>query len=409
MESVKCASFLVLFLLSQLIISALIEYIFGTVVLTCLTVLVAVFVGWVLIDCWWRSDLDERTLSRDLELIGKAFDIKAILFAKETYTTEDVGQYYAHTTDLDYRALELCVGPGMHSELRAPHPILNYGGHTRQAAIVLMEVSSFDMPSWMADPVDLLSPVLSVAPLTYRRVLEVGSGKGYCTLFLAGMCKNVQFYGVDRVARHVQLATEACVKGGYTNADFECADAVDLLSNAPESVHYDVIFGVEALCYLDTPAALKAFVTQAAKRLSHRGGRLVVVDGFRSASFDSASEERRTAMQLSECGFRIRRMPSKAEWMEEVSWVCLLVFFQTDFRSKAKQAGLHLIKNVDLTGEVLPFWRLGWRIAITILRLIPFAPRLMPVHSAENLLSVATTAHAMVGGTAEYGVLVFRK
>lgn len=78
-------------------------------------------------------------------------------------------------------------------------------------------------------------------------------------------------------------------------------------------------------------------------------------------------------------------------------------------RRKARKSGLRLIKSVDLTHEVLPFWRRGWRVARTVLRLLPFVRRLLPVHTAENLLSVATTAHAMAGGTAEYGVLVFRK
>jgi len=93
-------------------------------------------------------------------------------------------------------------------------------------------------------------------------------------------------------------------------------------------------------------------------------------------------------MRLAECGFRIRRMPSKAEWVQE-----------------AKDVGLHLIRNVDLTSEALPFWTIGWRLARSILRLVPFV-RVFGV--TDNLLSVTMTAHAM-RGAAEYGVLVFQR
>ena len=72
---------------------------------------------------------------------------------------------------------------------------------------------------------------------------------------------------------------------------------------------------------------------------------------------------------------------------------------------QARAVGLHLIKNVDLTSEALPFWTTGWRLARIALRLIPFVRYL---RLSGNLLSVATTAHAM-RGAAEYGELVFQR
>lgn len=304
----RCAAVIAALLALQLVLSAVIGYVFGEAFLFCLSAAVFAWVAWVLFDCWWRSDLDDRTLASDLALLRSAFDVDETLASKETYTSEDVTQYYASTTDLDYMALELCVGPGLHSELRAPYPVLSYGGHTRQAVLVLMEVVASSALDWG----------VLFASQPNRRVLEVGFGRGYCTLFLAGLCPDVQFYGVDRVLRHLQVASEACIRGGYGNADFTCADATEFLASAPDCVHYDVIFGVEALCHLDTCDKLAAFVSSAAARLTHRGGRLVVVDGFRTDKFDAAADDRKTAMRLAECGFRIRRMPSKAEWTEEV-------------------------------------------------------------------------------------------
>ena len=321
--------------------------------------------------------------SQDLCLLRRAFDVDSLLASKDCFTSDDADAYYTRTTDVDYRALELCVGPGMHTVLRAPFPIAGFGGHTRQAVLVLAEVAA------VAEQVDQRLVELGDHEKagTRSNVLEVGFGRGYCTMFLAGLMPHVRFHGVDRVQRHLQLGQLACVKGGYSNVELFVGDGADFLSAVTDTV-YDVVFGVESLCHLDTTAKLKTFVSNASRRLTFPGGRLVIVDGFRSAGFASASEDHRTAMRLAECGFRIRRMPSKAEWVQE-----------------AKDAGLHLVRHTDLTSEALPFWTMGWRLARSILRLVPFV-RVFGV--ADNLISVTMTAQAL-RGAAEYGVLVFQR
>ena len=315
-------------------------------------------------------------------MLKRVLDTEGVLAAKELFTSDDADAYYMRTTDVDYRVLELCVGPGMHTNLRAPHPVLSFGGHTRQAVLVLMEViAATNRPARLVD----LGETVAVEPSA--NVLEVGFGRGYCAMFLASLMPQIQFHGVDRVQRHVQLAQLACVQGGHSNAEFFYGDGAEFLSAVSDTM-YDVVFGVESLCHLDTAAKLKAFLANAVRRLSYPNGRLVIVDGFRSAGYATVPEDHRTAMRLAECGFRIRHMPSKAEWVQE-----------------ARAVGLHLIHNTDLTSEALPFWTTGWRLARTLMRLVPFIRHL---GVSDNLLSVATTAHAM-RGAAEYGVLVFQR
>jgi len=361
----------------------LIEYFFGIVVASCLFVCVLVCIAFVCAECWWMASLDGKTLALDVCLLNRAFNVNKILAKKELLTSDDVDKYYDATTDLDYRLLEFFLGPSLHTRLCAPFPVNSYGGYTRQPAMVLMEAARATRPPLKDLQVGSLLPVSS-------RVLEVGFGKGHCTLFLSGLLPHIQFHGVDRIARHVQVAQNACAKGGYTNVEFFCGDATEFLSSVSD-LSYDLIFGVEALCHLDTLAKLKEFVGQSAKRLSPTG-RLVVLDGFRSAGFAEAAEDQRTAMRLAECGFQIRKMHSKAEWIEE-----------------AKNVGLHLVKDTNLTDEALPFWTFGWRCARIILRLVPFMAYLLREYSASNLLSIFMTAHAMKGGTAEYGMLVFSR
>jgi len=194
--------------------------------------------------------------------------VDGILASKDYFTSEDADAYYTRTTDVDYRALELCVGPGMHTELRAPFPILNFGGHTRQAVAVLMEVVAVTE----RDERSLVElDAEDVKDATDANVLEIGFGRGYCTLFLAGIMPHIRFHGVDRVQRHVQLGQLGCVKGGYANVELFFGDGAEFLSAVSDTV-YDVVFGVESLCHLDTTAKLKAFLSNVSRRLAFPGG-----------------------------------------------------------------------------------------------------------------------------------------
>jgi hypothetical protein len=91
---------------------------------------------------WVCCALALTSHSQDLCLLRRTLDADAALASQDRLTSDDADAYYARTTDVDYRALELCVGPGMHTELCASPPILRYGGHTRQAVFVLAEVSA---------------------------------------------------------------------------------------------------------------------------------------------------------------------------------------------------------------------------------------------------------------------------
>jgi hypothetical protein len=103
-------------------------------------------------------------------------------------------------------------------------------------------------------------------------------------------------------------------------------------------------------------------------------------------------------MQIAENGFRIREMPSKQTWID-----------------LATDLNFILVQDRDLTAEVLPFWRQGWKLAHFVLqfsfllRWIDWKhPKLR--ETAANFLSIATVAHAMRHrGAAEYGVLILQK
>jgi cyclopropane fatty-acyl-phospholipid synthase-like methyltransferase len=236
-----------------------------------------------------------------------------------------------------------------------------------------------------------------------KRVLEIGSGRGYCSLFLAGAAPDAEVVGVDLVPRHVAVATEQARTAGLDNVEFLLEDATKLGedrgsgASALRPGSFDVVFGVEALCHMDTPEAAGR-VSRAVASLLRPGGRFVIVDGFRSESFSACSEAQRTAMCLAESGFRIRAMPSQQLWIDACA-----------------AEGMAVARRQDLTHEALPFWELGWRVARAALLapgLIRWFVNSSPARreTGANFLSVATTAHAMrARGSAEYGLLVLAK
>ena len=330
--------------------------------------------------------LSDATLAQDLARLQPAFDTKTLL-VQPPPNQLDVIAYYTDTTDRDYRVLSWFMGQGLHTSLTAQLPVGS--SNERQAMYVANSLAV------------VRAATTTTAP---TRVLEVGSGRGYCTLMLAGLftpASDFEFHGVDLLKRHIDVARRDAADHHYTNVNFHQGDAAMTASFRPytSTAPFDLIFGVEALCHLDTPYSLSAFLTNAANHLAHGHGRLIIIDGFRSENFTSAPADQQLAMRLAERAFCVKRMRPMSEWIEA-----------------AYAAGLRLERLEDLTHQALPFWTVGWRVAHALLRHTPAwvirRLRATPytAKSTNNLLAVATVAHAMrTRGAAVYGVMVFAK
>jgi SAM-dependent methyltransferase len=290
----------------------------------------------------------------------------------KSFTPEDVERYYASTTHVDYKALELFVGGGgMHTVLSAPFPVGAQGRGTRQTTLVYGECCKIGA----------------------RRVLELGCGKGYCALALAGLDSSLRVEGVDMVPEHVKVATR---KGkGFRNVSFSHAHVVTM--DVPDNLQgaYDVVFGVESLCHMDDDDTVAACVRNV-RKLLRPAGRFVVVDGFRSRVFSEASPTARRCMELAEGGFRIRRMPSKQTWIDACA-----------------AQGLTLVQEKELTHEAVPFWTDARRIASFLVR-VPFLLKVLlrferTRESVANIVAALFVGYALTHKTAEYGMLVFSK
>lgn len=310
------------------------------------------WVVWVVVVYGLRARLNDGSLCEDLNLLARNYRLDTIVGVdKRSYTQASVVRYYTRTTDRDYWLLEMAVGPGMHTKL---------ANGLSQLQLILTEIALVDAKS----------------------VLDIGCGRGYGTAYLASCLPTVCFFGVDMVSRHIQAARQLRCQ----NAAFVQDEAIRFLAVAP--ARFDVVYGLESLCHMDSMAKMRAFMIRC-RGVLEPGGRLVIVDRFRSAAFERASADQQLALGLAECGFRIRNMPSKSDWIME-----------------AALYGFKLERNLDLTADAMPFWTRGWKITRVLLRL--GVARVLPAESAANLMAVATIAHAMRDrAAAEYGMLVF--
>lgn len=347
--------------------------------------LLLVALGWYWRWWWWWTTPSSSSLARDLQRLERAgFIVRPDDDVSSSTTT--VRHYFEQTADRDYRWLEMLFGSGrMHTRL-VNHP-------RTQPELVLDVFLSTGENENAHEP-------------RRRRVLEVGCGRGHCTLCLAQrLPEGVDFVGLDLVPCHIEDARRRCPlldpsSSSSTNVRFVVGDVLLDHTTLQQGGPYDVIFGCESLCYMDTPRKARTFLRQAHRMLVPATGRLVIIDGFRSPSFATCPPDQRRAMRIAEEGFRIGHhngggMPSKAAW-----------------RRWGEAAGFRVVRDVDLTEEARPFWNLGWRVAHTLLAVLPawVFRRSIVKHwpeTAANFQAVAMVAHALRGrGAAEYGMLV---
>ena len=304
-----------------------------------------------------RAPLDDTALDQDLPHIN--FLVK-YLDAPPT----NMRTYYT-ASRLCYALLECGVhSGGMHSSLSLGD---NLPSHGVQPALVLQKI------------------VASGA----KHVLELGCGRGFCSLYLQALLPGVEFTAVDCVDEHIQSARAAAVKD---QPAFRLLDACDITSLDQD---FDLVFAVESMCHLGTHKRLHKLGAALRKTL-RRGGSFVLIDGFRAADFAEASSARQAAMQAAEHAFHIERMFSRHEWAAVLN-----------------THGLSVRDTRMLTAEVLPFWTKAWRCTRLLLHgsavLVMYAQwsDSARMHVA-NILAGGVVAHALRrGGAAEYACVEF--
>jgi SAM-dependent methyltransferase len=300
----------------------------------------------------------ERELRRRLEQIRRVFDLAEL--DGRGLDLDEIAAYYRQSA-LAYRFVHSREG-AIHMALN-PDGEFDESGYYGQAQIV---------EGW-------LTPDATDA-------LELASGNGFNSIYLAKRRPTVQFRGIDLVREQVELAEKRAAD--LLNATFQVADFHDL-PFASES--FDIAFVVESLCHAtDLRRAL-----QEARRVLRPAAPLIVIDAWRTPAFDALPAVLTDAARLAERAMSVGRASRFDEWIEVTA-----------------DCGLELVKDLDLTDEIRPnllrFERLASRF-FAHPRLARHGLRFIPRRLLGNAISGYLMPLTVQGGAHTYRAVVLRR
>lgn len=296
-----------------------------------------------------------------LVLADKAFGSAKVM---KDWGREFIPEYYAQSGPV-YEKVHSTQGC-MHGALN-PDGVFSYEGYLVQPRAVMDEV----------------------ATLGGRRVLELGCGKGFNSLFCAQHMDQVSFTGTDLLEAHVARARDFAQKAGQGNVSYEQASYEPLPDRFRE---FDLAFGFETLCYAKDTDAVAASIAAALRP----GGRFVMYDMHAASNADDLPPDLARATRLYEISVAITR-----GFLPVGQWEASL-----------ERAGMVVDASQDVTQDLLPGLYRQQEMAVNSLsdwkkRL---AIKAMPQFMARNAIAALTGPFICKLGRPENdGVLVYQK
>lgn len=159
-------------------------------------------------------------------------------------------------------------------------------------------------------------------------MLELASGQGFNTRYLAQRNPNVQFIGLDLTFNHVRTAQAAC--RACPNANFHLGDFQRLPYPCEQ---FDMAFVVESFCHAND---MRQAFTEVF-RILRPGSRFIVFDGFRRSGFDKLHPDLQRGAQLVE-----KTMAVGSGWVLD-EWLAL-----------AQVTGFEVTQVRDLSKAIMP-------------------------------------------------------
>lgn len=251
----------------------------------------------------WAEELSmtEAELTKYLDKIRHSFDVDQLL--RQDIDEKDVINYYVESeAGYDF----------FHSPEGSVHMALNFDG-------------KFDEAGYYGQVRIVQEHIAELHP---QRVLELGSGKGFNTLYLAKRNEDTEFVGIDITQKHLAIARDR--SQGVGNLHFELGNFQDLRF-ASES--FNLVFEVESICHANDMA--KA-LSETYKVLKPRG-RFIAFDGYRKAGFDQLGDEIRLAARLTEVAMAVSH-----------PWVI------DDWLDLAQEVGFDILSVDELSDAIMP-------------------------------------------------------
>jgi arsenite methyltransferase len=301
---------------------------------------------------------DEQELGKYLAKIDKIFDGDSII--GEEVGQNEVVDYYTQS-DFGYRVF--------HSMEGSIHMAMNYDGVFRKDGYY--------------EQARLVGGFLRRC--NAKMVLELGSGNGFNSLFLAKRNPGVQFHGIDLTPLHVSVAQKRA--GSFPNVAFQRGDFQEM---SFKSRAFDLVFEVESVCHAsDMKLALSEI-----HRVLKPGGMLVMFDGFRKPDFHTLDPDLKRASRMVE--------------------VCMAVekpFIIDEFLTIARRVGFNAEAVEDYSEAIMPNLARFQRMAKGYYK-YPFLSRLilrlLPAYLVKNSVSGLLMPFTLVKAQGYYLVVLRR-
>jgi ubiquinone/menaquinone biosynthesis C-methylase UbiE len=161
-----------------------------------------------------------------------------------------------------------------------------------------------------------------------NNVLELASGKGLNSLYLAKQNPNVTFVGIDLTPEHVKFSQERAK--ALFNLTFQQGNFQDLQFQAAS---FDIVFEVESICH---STDMEKAISEVARVLKP-GGYFVVIEAFRNPRFETFSDDLKTAAKLSDVAMGIGNPWKIDEWQR----LC-------------EKVGFRVVESDDLSPAIMP-------------------------------------------------------
>jgi len=244
---------------------------------------------------------DKNELERYIRKIIEIFDINEL--SGEHIEIGEIIEYY-EKSELGYKFF--------HSPEGAIHMALNFDGEFNKDGY-LEQVRIIDNLIKKSKPKD---------------ILELGSGKGFNSIYLAKENPQSLFTGIDLTPSHVSSAKEA--GKNISNAQFQVGDFHKLNF---KSMSFDLVFEIESVCHaLDMGLALSEI-----HRVMREDGVFILFDGFRKPGFVNLDKNLQLASKLTEISMAVKKP-----------------FIVDDFILLAETKGFELVELKDLSTAIIP-------------------------------------------------------
>ncbi len=219
-----------------------------------------------------------------------------------------------------------------------------------------------------------------------KRVLELGTGRGGNSIYLAGKHPGVEFYGLDLPGGQINYAFK---KANTLNNFYPTEGDFHNLAKFPEE-YFDIVFVVEALCHSNE----KGKVLSQVYRVLKKGGYFIIIDAF--IGRDNLDDEELLAKGLVEKGMRVANFENYKGFIKLLKIHNYHLIDEEDDSLNI----LHTAKNFERDAKIL--LNLPKNISKLLLKILP-------TEFTYNALSGYLMPDFLEQGLAKYMVVIVQK